>query len=252
MVGSIFKGTVRSVTMKKHTFDDFKKICNITEKDLRVDVAAGESYCVIHCFRISHSGAWVIKPDQHNSSEDIDYRVKLSGGDYSKPLLRFPCSRKQIKNLLSADELSSRIVPAQSFHDENGKLIPVPLDKEWISLKLDELLYKDSSCTEEVGKKKEGRHPNADLTEAVEYLYKKFYNRGDREILRPGKVQEFLKRMKDATIEDGQNFSDYIAERIYEVKKKEGKLIVTTQIGRPYSTNAVSKRLTKQREKMPL
>lgn len=52
----------------------------------------------------------------------------------------------------------------------------------------------------------------------------KFHTRGNTEILRPGKVTEFLDRLKDLADEENRKISDYIAERI-EIVKRETVLL---------------------------
>lgn len=113
--------------------------------------------------------------------------------------------------------------------------------------------------------KKSGK-PKGALTEAVEFVYKKFLNEGNTEILRPGKIKEFLARLKELSNDNGNGEnSEYIAERIKEVKKNYGPWVVITQEreikisqgrttiekSQKYTQEKVSKRLTQLRKKFP-
>ncbi|MDD2321230.1 MAG: hypothetical protein PHO83_14395 [Geobacteraceae bacterium] len=114
---------------------------------------------------------------------------------------------------------------------------------------------------------KKGGKPKLPLSEAVECLYKTLLAEGNTEILRPGKIVEFLKRMRDITNEKGnRNINDYIAERIERVKIAPSKYTIFV-IDKPikkakvseisyktteYYANDVSKILTKLRKDYPL
>jgi hypothetical protein len=79
-------------------------------------------------------------------------------------------------------------------------------------------------------------------------------------------VAEFLDRLKDLAVGENRKISDYIAERIEIVKKRNGSFTITTQErvvkevkGRVimdkktiYTTDDVSKLLTALRKKFPL
>lgn len=113
---------------------------------------------------------------------------------------------------------------------------------------------------------KRGGRPKGPLYEAVDFAYKKFRNEGNTEILRPGKVIEFLDRLKDLAGGGNRDISDYITERIEIVKKRNGSFTITTQErvikevkGRvtmekksTYTTEDVSKLLTALRKIFPL
>lgn len=100
------------------------------------------------------------------------------------------------------------------------------------------------------------------LREAVEHLYDKFQEEGNTEILQSGKIQEFIERLRDSTIEGNRNFSEYVAERIKNVKKTSGKWIITTQEikkrgcnyleSEPKGQNDISKILLELRKIKPL
>ncbi len=107
-----------------------------------------------------------------------------------------------------------------------------------------------------------GGAPKGPLAEAVEFAYLKFQKEGNTEILRKGKIQEFLERFKEMTDEDNRNFSDYVAERIQTVKISHSGCSITTEErsikrgirleSRRYSKSEVSKQLTNLRKKYPL
>lgn len=229
----------------QYAFEDFEKLCHITEKDLVVDEQTGEVYCTIHCFRVTQSGVWVIKPDRFNSTEDCRLRLVLANGNYNKPYLKFPCSRAQFKKLLATDELSQRVVPAQDG---------VEMTAAWVSDYLDQLLGNETPS----GKKK-WRHPDANLTEAVKKLYIQLREAGETYCLRPGKVREFIREMGMAIKKGDRNYSAYFAERILGIENVKTKPVIrvadrigSNRVGVSYCQNAVSKRLSGLRKSMPL
>lgn len=112
-----------------------------------------------------------------------------------------------------------------------------------------------------------GGAPKGHLAEAVEYTYLKFKEEGNTEILRPGKIREFMKRLKELANETGNpNFSEYIADRIDSVKISLSGCTVKTKDqfikastrrentikARTYKQDEVSKLLTNLRMKYPL
>lgn len=100
------------------------------------------------------------------------------------------------------------------------------------------------------------------LTQAVEFAYLKFRKEGNTEILQPHSIAEFMKRLKEMTLEGNRNFSDDVAMRIRDVKISRSGCTITMQeqvlksgLKRqdgPYDLNDVSKRLNKLRDKYPL
>lgn len=113
--------------------------------------------------------------------------------------------------------------------------------------------------------KKVGRRKNP-LTEAIEFAYLHFWEQGNTEILRPGKIRDFLVRLKEMCDERNDNFNEYISERIWEVKispsgcfvKTAEQIIITNQSiektrkSRKYKQNDVTKILTSMRKKQPI
>ena len=111
-----------------------------------------------------------------------------------------------------------------------------------------------------------GGRPKGPLYEAVEFAYKKFRDEGNTDILRPGKVIEFLDQLKDLALGKNRKISDYIAERIEIVKKRNGSFTITTlervikevkgrvtmEKKSTYTTEDVSKLLTALRKKFLL
>lgn len=110
---------------------------------------------------------------------------------------------------------------------------------------------------------KAGGRPKSRLSEATEYAYLYFREQGNTEILRPGKIQEFMVRMKELADEKNPNFVDYISERIKNVKITKTVCSITTHDryikasdereiilkSRTYNLNDVSKILSSLRKK---
>lgn len=111
-----------------------------------------------------------------------------------------------------------------------------------------------------------GRAKSA-LTEAVEFLYQKFLAEGNTEILRPGKIEEFMVRLKEFCHDSRkQNVFPEVTDRISSVQKvagvweiktvdqyiKAGKLTEINKIGRKYLKTDVAKCLTQLRGKFPI
>ena len=113
--------------------------------------------------------------------------------------------------------------------------------------------------------KKVGRKKNP-LTEAIEFAYLHFWEQGNTEILRAGKIRDFLVRLKEMSDERNDNCNEYILERIEEVKispsgcfvKTAEQIIITSQSiektrkSRKYKQNDVTKILTSMRKKQPI
>ena len=112
-----------------------------------------------------------------------------------------------------------------------------------------------------------GGAPKGPLSEAVEFVFLKFREEGNTEILRKGKIQEFLKRLKELADEKGnKNFLKYVADRIEKVKIspsgntvttkeqiiKTGNGFETRRESTTYTSNDVSEQLTYLRKEHPL
>lgn len=113
---------------------------------------------------------------------------------------------------------------------------------------------------------KKGGRKKGPLAEAVECAYLHFKAQGNTEILRQGKIREFLTRLKELRDEYNENHIDYISERIKEVKiKPSGCLVITEEQilktdnrvenilkSKTYQQTAVSKILASLRQKNPI
>lgn len=108
--------------------------------------------------------------------------------------------------------------------------------------------------------------PKAPLTEAVTKIYEDLHESGNIEAIMPGRIELFMEYLKGYTTEGNSNESDYVQERIKEVKKISGKWIIFMQsltdkqivkrsttgknetFGKPY----VSRILSALRKELPL
>jgi len=118
----------------------------------------------------------------------------------------------------------------------------------------------DLTTTKKSGRKK------TPLTEAVEFAYSYFWKQGNTEILRRGKIRDFLIRLKEMCDERNDNYKEYVSERICEVKispencfvKTAEQIINTNQSiektmkSKKYKKQDVSKILTDMRKKQPI
>lgn len=147
-----------------------------------------------------------------------------------------------------------------SFMEEEG--IPVPENLHTESLKQNNKKTPDPQSAQ----KKGGRHKSP-LSEAIEFVYMKYLAEGNTEILRSGKIREFLQRLKELADEKGnRDFSTYVADRIESVKIFPSGCTVTTkeqilecskrrdrvEKSSDYSQQEVSKQLSELRKKNPL
>jgi len=191
-----------------------------------------------HGMVVKTDGVWV-EPPPDDISLFPGERSALSAhpkNDLTTPALKFPCTYKDLFIFL-----------------------------KWMGAGFVET-YLGPEVSEVANATKKGGRPKGSLYEAVEFAYKKFRDEGNTEILRPGKVAEFLDRLKDLADGENQNISDYVAERIEIVKKRNGSFTITTQErvikkvkGREiiekktiYSTGDISKLLTALRKSFPL
>lgn len=76
-----------------------------------------------------------------------------------------------------------------------------------------------------------GGAPKGPLAEAIEHVYLKYLKEGNTEILRKGRIKEFLERLKELADEKGnKNFSRYVADRIEKVKiSPAGNTVITKE-----------------------
>lgn len=191
-----------------------------------------------HGMVVKADGIWV-EPPPDDVSLFPGERVALSAHpkkDLTTPALKFPCTDRDLRIFL-----------------------------EWVAEGLAKT-YLGPEIVEAAIDKGEGGRPKGPLYEAVEFAYTKFHGEGNTEILRPGKVAEFLDRLKDLADDENRKISDYIAERIAIVKKRNGSFTITTQEKitkqaqryvitmkrSTYTKDDVSKLLTALRKKFPL
>ncbi len=150
---------------------------------------------------VMEDGVWVKVPP-HHALISAQERAALSAhpmNDLTIPALKFPCTYNQLRIFL-----------------------------KWMGDGFVET-YLGAEVLEVANATKKGGRPKGSLYEAVEFAYKKFRDEGNTEILRRGKVAEFLDRLKDLADGENQNVSDYVAERIEIVKKRNGSFTITTQ-----------------------
>jgi hypothetical protein len=191
-----------------------------------------------HGMVVMEDGVWVKVPP-HHALISAQERAVLSAhpmNDLTTPALKFPCTYKDLFTFL-----------------------------KWMGEGFVET-YLGIEDLEVAKATKKGGRAKGPLNEAVEFAYNEFRNEGNTEILRPGKVIEFLDRLKDLAGGENRKISDYITERIEIVKKRNSSFTITTQErvikevkGRvttekknTYTTADVSKLMTALRKKFPL
>lgn len=115
-------------------------------------------------------------------------------------------------------------------------------------------------------RKNKGGKPQGSLAEAVEHAYKKLRDQGRYDVLRGRALRFFLKRLREMATEGNENQDHYILERLESVKAPDvGPCSVKTRHRKisfaqhnkeyesaTYNANAVSKLLTKLRERFPI
>ncbi len=227
------------------TYHDFILICDI-----------GNPQNFAWGLRADELGVWAqTPPDRLGIATKEDILAIRPPLGFHKPIITFPCSPKVFISFL-------KYAGMEEYIEELDKhVLRVTAEKE----SFEALSREEPSETEQLSASIGGR-PKGPLYEAVEFAYKKFHDEGNTEILRPGKVAEFLDRLKDLAVGENRKISDYIAERIEIVKKRNGSFTITTQErvvkevkGRvimdkktTYTTDDVSKLLTALRKKFPL
>jgi|APCry1669189101_1035198.scaffolds.fasta_scaffold08089_3 hypothetical protein len=227
------------------TYHDFILICDI-----------GNPQNFAWGLRADESGIWVqTPPDRLGIATKEDILAIRPPFGFHKPIITFPCSHKILISFL-------KYAGMEEYIEELDKhVLRVTAEKESF-----EALSREKPSETEQPSVSTGGRPKGPLYEAVEFAYKKFRNEGNTEILRPGKVIEFLDRLKDLAGGENRNVSDYITERIEIVKKRNGSFTITTQERvikevkcrvttekkSTYTTADVSKLLTALRKKFPL
>ena len=231
------------------TYHDFILICDI-----------GNPSAFAWGLRVDESGVWgPTPPDRLGIATKEDLLAIRAPLGFHKPILTFPCSHKELNAFLQYAGMEDYIEDLDKYVER------ITAEKELF----DALSREKPSETEQLPDSKDGKQggrPKGSLYEAVEFAYKKFRNEGNTEILRPGKVTEFLDRLKDLANEENWKVYDYIIERIEIVKKRNGTFTITTRErvikeakGRvtmekktTYKKDDVSKLLTALRDKFPL
>ena len=210
-----------------------------------------------HGMVVMEDGVWVKVPP-HHALISAQERAILSAhpmNDLTTPALKFPCTHSQLRIFL---EWVAEGMAEAYLGPEVTNLQQVEVGTVNACLETD--------AADLAAEKRTGGRPKGPLYEAVNFAYKKFRNEGNTEILRPGKVVEFLDRLKDLAGGENRKISDYITERIEIVKKRNSSFTITTQErvikevkGRvttekknTYTTADVSKLLTALRKKFPL
>jgi hypothetical protein len=212
--------------MKVIGYAEFSKICRVGDP---------RNW---HGMAVKADGVWVQLPPD-NALLFPGERAVLSAHpkkDLTTPALEFPCTYERLRIFL-----------------------------EWVEVGR-AAAYLGTEVSGTANDHQKGGRPKGSLYAAVEYAYKKFLDEGNTEILRPGKVIEFLDRLKELSGGENRKISDYIAERIEIVKKRNGSFTIITQEriikevkGRvitetenTYTKGDVSKLLTALRKKFPL
>ncbi|MBI5557214.1 MAG: hypothetical protein HY885_06205 [Deltaproteobacteria bacterium] len=223
--------------------------------------------------------------------EKVETFYSLSGifdliGDYSKSVIK-----EKFSELIGGPPVTELIIGGAFVEDEKGEkyeLVDIdhfpdnkthrpaglPLNSIWVVRKSALIDFQKSlaendhviqTLTEISSEKKSGK-PKGPLNEAIEYAYRHFIENGDKEILKPGRIGDFLKSLKDLHEKGNGNISEYLSERIEKVKISKSGNTITTQDKvllsgqnreitikpRCYKQNAVSKILTLLRKNIPL
>jgi hypothetical protein len=210
-----------------------------------------------HGMAVKTDGVWVELPPD-DALLFPGERAVLSAHpqkDLTIPALKFPCTDKDLRIFLErvAVGMAETYLRPEVTNIESGEVRTADA-------------YLGTEVTKVSEEKRKGGRPKGPLNEAVEFAYKKFRDEGNTEILRQGKVAEFLDRLKDLAGGENRKISDYIAERIEIVKKRNGSFTITTQERvirevkglvtmkkkASYTTDDVSKLLTALRKIFPL
>lgn len=67
-----------------------------------------------------------------------------------------------------------------------------------------------------------GGAPKVSITEAVEHAYDILHKSGNTEIFKKGNIKGFIQYLKECVTEGNPNYSNYVAERILEIKAVHG------------------------------
>ena len=72
-----------------------------------------------------------------------------------------------------------------------------------------------------------GGAPEATITAAVKWAFSRLKDTGNTEIIKRGNVKGFLKYLKECITEGNSNYSEYLVERIKDVKNIDGDCTIT-------------------------
>jgi hypothetical protein len=231
--------------MSEIGYDDFIGICSVDDP------------LHWHGMVVKADGVWV-EPPPDDVSLFSGERAALSAHpkkDLTTPALEFPCTDRDLRIFLKwvAEGMAEAYLGPEVTNLQQVEVGTV-----------DACLGTDA--TELATEKRKGGRPKGPLYEAVEFAYMKFRDEGNTEILRRGKVAEFLDRLKDLASGENRKISDHIAERIEIDKKRNGSFTITTlervikevkgrvtmEKKSTYTIADVSKLLTALRKKFPL
>ena len=90
-----------------------------------------------------------------------------------------------------------------------------------------------TSDAEQAGQQPTRTKPASSITEAVYYVANELSRNGNTELTKKGNLTGFLKYLKECITERNPNFSDYVAERIKEVKNISGDCQIIMQARTP-------------------
>jgi hypothetical protein len=200
------------------------------------------------------------------------FSVTSFGGN---PLLHWKENNRAKVGILTKNNSKNYIIDERSIHKNDLRIssvslasymevegIPVPGNLHTESLEQN----KKETPDPQTAKNKGGRDKSP-LSEAIEFVYIKYLAEGNTEILRSGKIREFIKRLKELADEKGnKDYSTYVADRVESVKIFPSGCIVTTKDrilkcserrdrvdkSSDYSQQEVSKQLSELRKKNPL
>ena len=153
------------------TYHDFILICDI-----------GNPQNFAWGLRADESGIWVqTPPDRLGIATKEDILAIRPPLGFHKPIITFPCSHKIMISFLKYARMEEYIEELDKY------VLRVMAEKESF-----EALSREEPSETEQSSTSIGGRPKGPLYEAVDFAYKKFRNEGNTEILRPGKVIEFL------------------------------------------------------------
>ena len=159
-----------------------------------------------HEMVVRKDGVW-IEPPPNDMRLFPKERAALSehpDNDLNLPALAFPCTMKELRRFL-----------------------------DWIGEGVAQTYLGDQANTyvgiEDVSPLRKAGRPKGPLRQVLEYCYLKFQKEGNTEILREGKIREFLIRIKELADENKVKFDEFVGEHIESIKIGPGGYIVKTK-----------------------